>query len=160
MKILKNQKSLDKILLIVVLIVALSLPYALKLALGTPIPLAAVESSSMYPTLHVGDVVIITGVSPDDIKIGDIIVFNKVTYSLSSSKTVSLETPIVHRVVKVLNVNGVKYFKTKGDANPVEDRWYVPESAVLGRVLCVNGNPIRIPYIGYVSLFYHEVFGL
>ena len=48
-------------------------------------------------------------------------------------------------------------FKTKGDANLLPDAWYVPEKAVLGKVLCINGKPFRIPYIGYFSIFFHSI---
>ncbi len=146
---------------IFILILALMLlsPIILRAWLNTSVPLAAVESSSMVPTLNIGDVVVIVGVKPDDIKVGDIIVFNKVVYSIRKGYVKKLKTPIVHRVVDIIERNGVKYFKTKGDANPLPDQWYVPEDAVLGKVLCINGEPFRIPYVGYFSIFFHNIIG-
>ena len=146
---------------IFILILALMLlsPIILRVWLNTSVPLAAVESSSMVPTLNIGDVVVIVGVKPDDIKVGDIIVFNKVVYSIRKGYVKKIKTPIVHRVVDIIERNGIKYFKTKGDANPLPDQWYVPEDAVLGKVLCINGEPFRIPYVGYFSIFFHNIIG-
>ncbi|OYT60513.1 MAG: signal peptidase I [Desulfurococcales archaeon ex4484_217_1] len=149
----------ENAIFILVLALMLLSPIILRMLLNTSIPLAAVESSSMVPTLNIGDVVVIVGVKPEDIKPGDIIVFDKVVYSLKKGYVRKLRTPIVHRVVNVIIKNGVKYFRTKGDANPLPDQWYVPEDAILGKVLCINGEPFRIPYVGYFSILFHNIIG-
>jgi len=144
--------------LIVAIVLALMLPFLLKVVLNTSIPLAAVESSSMIPTLNIGDVVIIVGVNPEDIKVNDIIVYNKVVLKPSpESAIIPLRTPIIHRVVGMVNVNGRIFFITKGDGNIVRDSWYVPEEGVLGKAVMINGYPLRVPYVGYFSLFFHAL---
>jgi len=108
--------------------------------LSTQIPLAVVSSYSMEPVLHVGDLLVIVGVKPSDIKVGDIIVYR------------GYREPIVHRVIKVGIVNGVYRFLTKGDANAYPDQnardptSWVGEEEVLGKVVIV------VPYLGSISL--------
>ncbi len=144
--------------LIVAIVLVLTLPFLLKVALNTSIPLAAVESSSMIPTLNIGDVVVIVGVNPEDIKVNDIIVYNKVVPNPSpKSVIISLRTPIIHRVIDIVNVEGKIFFITKGDGNIVRDSWYVPEEGVLGKAVMINGYPLRVPYVGYFSLFFHAL---
>jgi len=151
---------LEAVTLVFLILIVLSIPTILKIALKTPIPLATVESSSMIPTLNIGDVVIIVGVNPRDIKVGDIIVFDKVSLIPSKkSALLSLRTPVIHRVISIVEVEGELFFVTKGDANVAKDSWYVPEEGVLGKTVTINGYPLRIPYVGYFSLFLHNFIG-
>jgi len=107
----------------------------LQIALATTTPWVAVASGSMSPALEVGDLVIVQGVPPTSIQVGDIIVFD----SPQGSRT-------IHRVIRMQTLpNGTTQFKTKGDANPNEDDW-IQEQYVHGRVL------YRIPYIGWLAL--------
>ena len=58
-----------------------------------------------------GDIMVLKGKKHEDIKIGDVVVF----WSIKKD-------PIIHRVVKKWQENGVYYFQTKGDnykTNPV-----------------------------------------
>jgi hypothetical protein len=114
-------------------------------------------------TLHTGDIVIIQGVNPKDLKTdypnSDIIVF----YDPNNPSA----TPIIHRIISATDVNGTLYFKTKGDGNgmpgsqwpaPITtniglDPWDyqnnppgVPQNDVVGRVV------MRIPWFGWVAL--------
>lgn len=155
----KCRELVEDMLLIFAIAAVLVLPLALNAFLNTSIPLAAVESTSMVPTLNIGDVVIVTGVNPENIKIGDIIVFNKIVHLPGKNYEKQLQTPIVHRVIDIIEKGGLRYFKTKGDANPLPDHWYVPEDAVLGKVLCLGNEPFRIPYVGYFSIFFHNIIG-
>ncbi len=112
-------------------------------------------------TLHKGDIIIIQGVNPKDLNANypnsDIIVYNR-----PDNPT---ETPIVHRIVAVTEIDGKLYFQTKGDGNgqtwpaPVSPSEYdailmsgypdgVPQDYVLGRVV------MRIPYFGFITLFF------
>ncbi|UXD21653.1 peptidase S24 [Ignicoccus pacificus DSM 13166] len=127
----------------------------LKFALRTEIPIAAVASGSMLPTLERGDLVFVMGTSPKDVHVGDIIVYH------------SCQGPfIIHRVIAIKYVNGTYYFVTKGDDNPGTDYWLgqfvncktgqplpgVPQWRVAGKVVTVGGYVIKIPYLGYVAL--------
>ncbi|ALU11923.1 peptidase S26 [Ignicoccus islandicus DSM 13165] len=127
----------------------------LKFLFNTEIPIAAVASGSMLPTLERGDLVIVIGSKPENIKVGDIIVYH------------SCQGPyIIHRVIKVVKEGSTYYFVTKGDNNPGTDWWLdqfvdckngtplpgVPQGRVAGKVLELFGHPIKIPYLGYVAL--------
>jgi signal peptidase I len=64
-----------------------------------------ISSSSMRPNLNIRDAVIVIKVKPEEIKIGDIISYDK-SYSLMSSNI------ITHRVIEV-NKNGEFYIFKK-----------------------------------------------
>ena len=120
----------------VVVLSVIGIYFGLQIALATTTPWVAIASGSMSPALEVGDLVIVQGVPPTSIKVGDIIVFDPP----QGSRT-------IHRVTKIQTLpNGTIQFKTKGDANPNEDPHWIPEQNVHGRVL------YRIPYLGWLAL--------
>jgi signal peptidase len=102
----KDLRSFGTTLAYIVLGVALAFGanQGLALALSTDMPVVAVESNSMEPTFQRGDILILQGISPDQLEIGDIIVFS----------SPGQEIPVVHRIVEI-NPDGT--FQTKGDAN-------------------------------------------
>ena len=83
----------------------------LRLAFDTDNPFYVVSSGSMEPVLQVNDVLIVRdGGSFDDLRVGDIIVFNK---------PVGGDRVIVHRIVEIIpRDDGDSIIRTKGDANP------------------------------------------
>ena len=94
---------------VIVIVGVLAVWMGLRVAFATDNPFYVVSSGSMIPVLQVYDVLVVQGhVSFDDIKIGDIIVFNRPS---------GHDRVIVHRVAEVLNDNP-KTIRTKGDANP------------------------------------------
>ncbi len=111
---------------------------SLQLAMGTPTPLVVVTSESMSPNLHTGDLLIIQHREASDIKVGDIVVYTSDWHP---------ESPVVHRVIEIINNSGTLEFITKGDANPVSDPGFRTIEDIIGVVV------FRIPYIGYVSLW-------
>jgi signal peptidase len=125
-------------LAIIVLALYLFFSVGLKAILGTEVPIAVVESGSMQPTLNIGDVILVKGINPKEIKVSDIIVYKRI----SGGK----EIYIVHRVIEIYNDKGNLKFRTKGDNNLVPDYWLVDEKDVVGIVV------FKIPLIGYVSL--------
>ncbi len=105
-------------------------------------------------TLHVGDILIVQGVNPRDLNANypnsDIIVYR----DTSNNKL------IVHRIAAVQEINGIMYFKTKGDANgpilwpdvpnyydDIPDARGVPQDLVVGKVV------MRVPWFGHITLF-------
>ena len=130
-------------LVVLATIAAVAPRVILPITLKTDVPLAVIESGSMEPTLHVGDLVIIRGVSPGEVKQGDIIVFR--ARFLGGSLT-------VHRVIRIIHLDNVTLYRTKGDANFLPDPAVysglgsVSEDDVVGKVI------VRIPLIGYITL--------
>ena len=94
-------------------------------------------SGSMEPNYHLGAIIYVQDVQPETLKEGDVI-----TYMLNQN------TVTTHRIVAV-EPDGedptVLRFRTKGDANSIEDPTPVHENNVVGKVVA------SIPYLGYVS---------
>ncbi len=115
-------------------------PKFLSHALNTPYPMAAVTSSSMWPTLKKGDLVVLKGVDgPEDVQVGDIIAFRHEAGFA------------IHRVV---SIEGEK-ITTQGDANDLADP-PISIDDVVGRVARVMGHVIKVPYLGNIPLLIHR----
>jgi signal peptidase len=99
----------------------------------------------MEPTASPGDLAIVTSVYPRSLQVGDIIVYDKLMVTLQS-KPSQIEAPTMHRIDRIFAVNNQRFFITKGDNNPNEDTWFVPEEGVVGKVIFV------VPLIGNVFL--------
>lgn len=106
-----------------------------------------VTSSSMEPTLNVGDMVYVSDVDPRNIEEGDIITF----------KDEDSEARITHRCVEVVKEENELYFRTKGDANEEIDKFVVHDENVIGKIdnHDILGLKIynKIPRLGYLSQF-------
>ena len=133
----KLLKILKEIVIYGLIVVALiyGLPKFLAYSLDTEYPMVSITSSSMWPALKEGDLVLIKGIDKEELTIGDVIV-----YSNERGFT-------IHRIVK-LNENSLI---TKGDANNVNDN-PVEYDQVIGRVVELRGHPLRIPYLGKISV--------
>lgn len=141
-----NQRSeLTKTLFIIAIIVGMTLGgYGLfTVSMGTSNPLVVVESESMLPTLEVGHLLVLQARAPEEIKVGDIIVFNAGYHT----------KPIVHRIVEIQNVTGELHYYTLGDNNDLRDPGYRVHEDIIGVVV------LAVPYIGHVTLFLHEPYG-
>ncbi|SFR47818.1 signal peptidase, endoplasmic reticulum-type [Halogeometricum rufum] len=103
-----------------------------------------VQSDSMTPTFAAGDVVVVDGRSPSTVEAGDVI-----TYTAPGASVVGGggANRITHRVVEVVERDGGRFFRTKGDANEEADGELVPASNLVGVVT------FSIPYIGWVIAF-------
>ncbi|HLB57487.1 MAG TPA: signal peptidase I, partial [Gammaproteobacteria bacterium] len=100
-------KFLLNVSIYIAIVVALlyGLPRFLSWYLETSYPIAAITSGSMWPALRQGDLVFIQHVSREDLKVGDIVVWQN-----PNGFT-------IHRV-KELRENGLV---TRGDANFTDD---------------------------------------
>ena len=111
----------------------------LQVVFGTQNPFYVVASGSMIPVLQVYDVLIVQGHEPfEDIKVGDIIVFNRPT---------GHDRVIVHRVAAIID-DDPKTIRTKGDANPASipgTDYPITKEEYIGKVA------YTIPQIGYVT---------
>jgi len=111
----------------------------LQVYFGTPNPFYVVSSGSMYPALATYDIIVITGHALfEDVKIGDIIVFDRPK---------DHDRVIVHRVVAVVD-DDPKTLRTKGDNN---------QSSILGTDYPITeeeyiGTSIHvIPQVGFIT---------
>ena len=137
-----NKKSMSKGILKDIIIVAIGVIViwvGLQVAFGTQNPFYVVASGSMIPVLQVYDVLIVQGHEPfEDIKIGDIIVFNRPS---------GHDRVIVHRVAAIID-DEPKTIRTKGDANPASipgTDFPITKEEYIGKVAYV------IPQVGYVT---------
>jgi signal peptidase len=134
---MKFKGRFDSTLVYILLGIALAFTFnqGLAFALSTDMPIVAVESNSMVPTFYKGDILILQGVRPQQISVGDIIVFSPP----------GRDTPVVHRVIQ-LNKDGT--FQTKGDANagqlPFETS--IQPGQIHGKEVFI------IPYVGWIKL--------
>jgi signal peptidase len=153
----KEPKSRKKIVYAVIMISvaflgSFLLYFILQLTLNTETPIVVVESGSMEPIISRGDLLIVKGIPPNEIrngtiedKDGDIIVFD--AHGVWSNPP---DEPIVHRVVDKKFEGGIWQFRTKGDANLIVDQGWVPESNIFGIVI------FKIPLLGWVKIFLTE----
>lgn len=150
----------------------------LNVATGTSLPLAIVESCSMYHDANMlsnfdewwqnhedkyknlnidktefeefpltkgfnkGDILFITGINPDNVKIGDVIIFSSTT-----------KNPIIHRVIEINENDGKRTFSTIGDNNngQLTIEKTIQESQIVGKA------QLKIaPYIGWMKLIFFE----
>ncbi len=113
-------------------------------------PFMAVFGTSMEPELQAGDLILISGVSPSEVKVGDIIVF---TIPSAVREHYNYPPVVAHRVIKVTSSAGGVNFRTKGD-NTGEDPFTVRPQDLRGQV----SN--QIPYLGFPLLFFQSQQGL
>jgi len=105
-----------------------------------------------------GDVVFVIPAS--EIHIGDIIIYRTCNGRL-----------VIHRVIDIIRMEGRVYYVTKGDGNEWIDFHNfidcstfrklpgVPLERIIGKVLYVGGVPIKIPYIGLITIFTNKLLG-
>ncbi len=127
--------------IIVGVALAVGVNQALALALGTPMPIVAVESNSMVPTFSRGDILVLVGVPDGGAAVGDIIVYLPDGH----------QTPIVHRVIAI---NDDGSLQTKGDANAnqFEFERRIDYRQIRGKEVLV------IPFLGWVKIMVTDAF--
>ena len=93
----------------------------------------AVQSDSMAPTFNKGDLIVIKKCDTSKLEVGDIVTFHTIIdneYALNTHRIVAVEAA----------ADGAPIYRTKGDANPVEDAAPVPAADVVGRVVFVSAG--------------------
>lgn len=141
-------RALSKFMILVVIVYLATYAslYGLRFVMGTEDPIVVVEGVSMEKTYYDGDLAIVKGIPKEDIKIGDVLVYQRTINSLR----------IIHRVVDERLVGGKLYFIVQGDnrvTNPYPDP-PVPEEAVKGVVI------FHVPKLGGVVLALQSPAGL
>jgi signal peptidase len=145
-----SKRTKEVILVSVLAVLALGFIPLLGLATGTNTPLISPVSASMEPTINSGDLAFVQGAKPRTLQVGDILVYNKLVTNLGEDPQ-QIESPTVHRINRIVTYDNKLYFVTKGDNNPNEDTWFVPEEGVVGKVVFV------VPYVGGVFLFLSQL---
>lgn len=99
--------------------------------------------------LNIGDIIILYGKDPDDIKIGEILIFIPEDRDFYEQKG-----PVIHRVMHKWEEDGTMYFQTKGDHNPQSFENFermIPEEDVIGV------GVVRIPLLGYGRIIINDI---
>ena len=97
----------------------------------------SVLSGSMEPSYHVGSLIYVKKIDPQELKSGDVITF-----------MLDEDTVATHRIVELVPDEKdptVYRFRTKGDANETVDGKLVHYKNVIGKPV------FTIPYLGYVA---------
>jgi signal peptidase len=103
-----------------------------------------VQTGSMKPVIQPGDLIIVK--KEDNYEIEDIITFY--------SGTGESQATVTHRITKEEDIDGEKYFVTKGDFNSVEDIDKVDPNNIVGKYI------FKIPLIGHPIEFMRTPVGL
>jgi signal peptidase I len=96
-----------------------------------------------------GDIIILNGVPPQDLKTGDVVVFKA-----------RQPDPVIHRIVKKWEEQDEYYFQTKGDNNPSSisnhdiDEMRISEKQIIGKAV------FKIPYLGYIKIWFVDLINL
>jgi signal peptidase I len=95
---------------------------------------------SMHNGFNKGDIIILKGVTFEDLHIGDILVYQS-----------KLSYPVIHRVVAKNDI-----VETKGDHNSMQiqearlNEKYITKDQIIGKAW------IKVPYLGYVKIIFSE----
>ena len=105
-----------------------------------------VVSGSMEPVMYRGDIVIVDK-NPSSVQIGDIAIY-------SGTWPHGVPEDIIHRIIMIGQLsNGTTAMEFKGDNNPSPDPDVVYPNQIVAKVVTINGQPLIIPKIGYISLW-------
>ena len=141
--LLKVKKLIRSMCYLVVFMAVLS--FVSSMVFNVSSPIGTIVSKSMVPILDIGDIVFIQPSRLEDVRVGEMVAF----YATS-------RTTVIHRVEKILLLPGKIYLITKGDANDITDQSVgippVKDDNFLGKVLCIDGLPVKIPIIGQLWL--------
>ncbi|HLC97150.1 MAG TPA: signal peptidase I [Candidatus Nanoarchaeia archaeon] len=115
------------------------------------------SSYSFANGFNKGDIMILQGRNPADIEVGEVLVF-------ISSRTNPKPDPIIHRVVKKWEENGVFHFQTKGDnnarqINECQGGYCIFENDI-GQNQVVGKALFRIPLLGYIKIWFVDMLTL
>lgn len=99
-------------------------------------------SDSMAPQFKSNDLIIDKKVSSKDLISGDIITFKKDGYL------------VTHRISSIEERNGIISYRTKGDANNIQDEELIKYNDVVGKYV------YRIPYGGFVISTFKGTIGI
>ncbi len=120
---------------IVIIIVALAVALVGMRLFGFKI--FTVLSGSMEPDIKTGALIYVRDVEPNELEVNDVI-----TFMLSEDMVAT------HRIVEIIPDDenpSILRFRTKGDANDMEDAGLVHQNNIIGEM------KLTIPYLGYLT---------
>lgn len=162
----KKEKNIKNILKIVLIILIYNLILLVVSAIDNKKDISVwgfkayiITTSSMEPTIKIGDVVICKEANDEEIKDGDVITFSKNGGVITT-----------HRVIKIEEKeNGSKIYVTKGDNNTLEDEEKIESKEVKGKMtaiipklgkiikLCTNNIIILIILLVVLILYFMKI---
>lgn len=100
------------------------------------------ENFSLKNGFNKGDIIFVTGIKPQNVKIGDVIIFRA-----------NYQNPIIHRVMNITKINGEYYFQTMGDNNngQLEIEKNISQNQIIGQA-----RAVILPYLGWAKLIFFE----
>ena len=126
-------------LIVTAIMVTQGIQFGAKIILHVDTPFVVVASGSMEPTLNVGDLLIVKGTDPNELHVGEIVIFKP-------PEPYWRGIPWVHRIIDIeANGDDIK-IKTKGDANAFPDPFWLKSENIIGAIT------MKIPYVGLLSL--------
>lgn len=105
-----------------------------------------VLTDSMRPEILSGDLIICKSIKPEDVKEGDVISF----FDPEGNGT----SVVTHKVIEILNEDGVISFRTQGTNNNTPDATPVPAENLVAKY------QFRIPFAGHIAIFLQTTPGL
>lgn len=106
-----------------------------------------VMTDSMKPAINSGDLIFVKRVDAEAVAVDDVIAF----FDPASKR----KSVVTHRVVEVVTgEDGALSFRTRGDANDLDDRLAVPAENLIGRY------SFRLRGVGSVAMFMQTTAGL
>lgn len=95
-----------------------------------------VQSGSMEPAYPTGSLVYLKKADPEKLEVGDVVTFN-----------LSANVRGTHRIIEVVEQDGQRFFRTKGDANEHADNGLLDPDDIVGQVV------FGIPLLGYAIAY-------
>lgn len=136
-KAVKKNKKGSKIVtaITICIMVAIAMLISCQFRFGALV----IATESMTGEINKGDMIIYERYDGQIIEEGQVIVF------------LQNDSKIVHRVVKIENINGVVRYYTKGDANEDLDPGFITEESIVGL------TNVKIPFVGNMTLWLREL---
>jgi signal peptidase len=138
-KALGKSAASSLVTLVLILLVAFTVFSVLAPFIGWEV--STVVSGSMEPRLHTGSIIITRPIDPEDIKVGNIILFEK------------SDVNTIHRIVSVETTPKLRFY-AKGDANKDRDPSPIYPDEVKGILFG------QIPYLGFLFSIVKTPLGL
>jgi len=117
------KKGFLAIIPLIIVIILLVLPFIVF----AEKQIITVSSDSMSPTLMLGDTLVVQSIAIENVKDGEIIVFDNHDTGI-----------LAHRVFEIFEMNGKIGIDTKGDHNEESDLWSIYDEDLIGIVVDVN----------------------